>query len=195
MFWNKLDEKDLKIINFYSKNPEITQEEIAKSIGLSQPSVLLRIKRLKAMGALTKQVGLDPFKVGLHMAKVDVTTSNTTKILKLFKECPYFLNGFITSGKSNLCLFFVAEDISTLEAIVDNHLRMNKDVQNVEFNIVINAVNSLIVPLKLYDKALEKPPCGAIVNCEACPSYEINSCIGCPATKQYRGKLLTSIQF
>jgi DNA-binding Lrp family transcriptional regulator len=187
-----LDEKDLKIISLYSKNPEITQEEMAKTIGISQPSVLLRIKRLKSIGALSKQVGLDPFKLGLHIAKVDVTTSNATRIIKLFKECPYFLNGFITSGRNNLCLFFVAENISTLESIVDTHLRASNDVQNVEFNIVINAINNLVIPLKVYEKALERPPCGTNIECKACPSYEINSCIGCPATKQYKGRLLTS---
>jgi DNA-binding Lrp family transcriptional regulator len=187
-----LDEKDLKIISLYSKNPEITQEEIAKTIGISQPSVLLRIKRLKSIGALSKQVGLDPFKVGLYMAKVDVTTSNITRIIKLFKKCPYFLNGFITSGRNNLCLFFIAENISTLESIIDNHLRTSNDVQNVEFNIVINAINNLVIPLKVYEKALEKPPCRTNIECKTCPNYEINNCIGCPATKQYKGKFLTS---
>jgi len=43
------------------------------------------------------------------MAKVDVIANNTSSILDIFKDCPYFLNGLIVSGKHNLCLFFVGE--------------------------------------------------------------------------------------
>mgnify|MGYP000212138524 CR=1 FL=1 len=184
----KLDKKDLTIIGLYCQNPDITQEEIAKELGISQPSVMVRVRRLRSIGALVWQVGLDPFKTGLHVAKVDVTTTSTTKILRMFQECPYFLNGFITSGKNNLCLFFVAEDIATLEAIVDNHLRVNKDVQDVEFNIVISSANDLIIPLKLHKKT-GKQACGANIECKNCPSYEAGRCMGCPIAGQYKGWL------
>lgn len=184
----KLDKKDLTIIGLYCQNPDITQEKIAKELGISQPSVMARVKRLRNIGALVWQVGLNLFKTGLHIAKVDVTTTNTTKILRMFQECPYFLNGFITSGKNNLCLFFVAENIATLEAIIDNHLRINKDVQDVEFNIVISSANDLIISLRLYKKT-GRQACGANVECKNCPSYEDGGCLGCPITGQYKSWL------
>ncbi len=61
-------------------------------------------------------------KVDLYLAKVDVIASNTSSVIDIFKDCPYFLNGLIVSVRHNLCLFFVGEDIATLEAIVDGHL-------------------------------------------------------------------------
>ncbi|MEM1537905.1 MAG: Lrp/AsnC family transcriptional regulator [Candidatus Nezhaarchaeales archaeon] len=183
---SRIDKKDLEILKLYSRNPDIPQEEVAKALGVSQPSIAVRLRRLKAMGLLVKKVGLDLFKAGLHLAKVDITTTATTKVLKMFEGCPYFLNGLITSGRSNLCLFFMAEDIATLEAIVDNHLRALKEVQNVDFNIVIGSTYSIIAPLRAFGRA-HTQPCGATIECKECASFIDGRCTGCPVINQYRG--------
>ncbi|MEM2362813.1 MAG: Lrp/AsnC family transcriptional regulator [Candidatus Nezhaarchaeales archaeon] len=177
----KLDSKDLRIISLYSENPELSQEEVAKKLGISQPAVAMRIKRLKQLGALEHKFGINPLKIGFHVAKVDISTVNVNKILSKFANCPYFLNGFVTTGKNNLCLLFMAEDISTLEAIVNNHLRIDEDVRDVEFNIVISAVRGLIVPIKIYERPEDRPPCGSAIICRECPSFKDGSCAGCPA--------------
>ncbi len=187
----KLDRKDLDIISLYCEKSDISQDEIAKKVGMSQPSIALRVKRLKNSGILTINTGLDVFKAGFHIAKVDATATNATKILKMFRGCPYFLNGYTTSGKNNLCLFFVGEKISTLESIVDNHLRANNDVQNVEFNLVIDATKSPVMLLKKFGKS-NTPPCGTLQECSKCTNFQEGSCLGCPAINQYEGVLWAS---
>lgn len=180
----RLDNKDLRIISLYSENPEVSQEEVAKRLGISQPAVAVRIRKLKQIGALEKRIGVNPLKMGLHVAKVDVSTINAIKILKKFVNCPYFLDGFITTGRNNLCLLFMAEDISTLETIVDNHLRVDEDVRDLEFNIVVSAIRGIIAPIKVYEKPEECPPCGSTKICSECPSFKDGSCTGCPALEQ-----------
>jgi DNA-binding Lrp family transcriptional regulator len=182
----KLDFKDLKIISMYSENPDISQEEVAKKLGMSQPAVAIRVKKLRQMGALEKRMGLDPLKVGLHVAKVDVSTTNVNKVLSKFVNCPYFLNGFVTTGKNNLCLLFMAEDLSTLESIVDNHLRVDEDVKDVEFNIVVSAVRGIIATIRVYDRPEDRPPCGSAIMCRDCQSFKDGSCSGCPALGHHR---------
>ncbi|MEM2901135.1 MAG: Lrp/AsnC family transcriptional regulator [Candidatus Bathyarchaeia archaeon] len=184
----RLNRKDLEIITLYSENPEISQEEVAKRLGLSQPTIAIKVKKLKSRGLLAVKTGLNVSKAGLHLAKVDVTATNATKILKMFHGCPYFLNGFITSGENNLCLLFAAENIATLESIVDNHLRADSTVQRVEFNIIVEAAISLILPLKRLTKSTN-PPCGKLKRCEACLSYREGGCLGCPAMGRYGGWL------
>ena len=83
----KLDEKDRKIITLLHNNQDISQEEIAKEIKLSQPSVAIRIKKLKEKGILDIIIGVNLNKVGIYVAVVLVQTTNTTKILNLFREC------------------------------------------------------------------------------------------------------------
>src|SRR3989338_8548863 len=69
-----------------------------------------------------------------------------------FKDCPFFLNALITSGKHNLCLLFTATDLKRLEGIVNYHLRGNPKIKNMELNIVISTAKDFVLPLNIdYD--------------------------------------------
>ncbi len=185
----KLDDRDRIIITRYATNPDISQDEIAREISLSQPSVAARIRKLKKIGAIETQTGINPFKMGLQMAKVDVTSRDPSKIMELFQGCPYFMNGFIVSGRSNLSLFFVAEQISTLEAIVDGHLRKMAEVQDVEFNIVISPEKKVVMPVQLSWERNGKAPCKINISCKDCESFKTGRCTGCPIIVESEGWL------
>jgi len=183
----KIDKKDRIIISMYAKNPNVSQEAIAKEIGLSQPSVAIRIKKLKENGAMETQTGVNPLKMGLYLAKVDISSNNPTKILNMFKNCPYFANGFTISGKNNLSLFFISENIATLEAIVNGHIRTSDFVTDVDFNIIITSEKEFIVPVVLTPELSDLPPCGVLIHCRDCQSYKEKKCMGCPVTGEYQG--------
>lgn len=184
----ELDEKDRQIICLLEENPEISQNEIARHVGISQPSVGVRIRKLREKGVISSLIGMNFKKVGLYLAKVDVTAKNTAEILDFFKGCPYFLNGLIVSGESNLCLFFMSEDINTIEAIVDGHLRSDPHVAGVNLSIVIAPSSDFIFPVRMKFKKQEQPPCGYGKKCGNCPYYTSDRCLGCPATGFYKGK-------
>ena len=183
------DKRDREILSLLEKSPEMSQNEIAEKLKISQPSVSARIHKLKQKGALAHVVGMNLKKVNLYMAKVDVMASNTSSVLDIFKDCPYFLNGLIVSGNHNLCLFFIGEDIATLEAIVDGHLRSNPLVKSAEVSIVITPVKDLIMPLRMNFDFSDVPPCGNGCNCKDCVHHTSNRCLGCPVTNSYNGKI------
>lgn len=183
----KLDDKDRTIIGLLNDNPGISQEDIANEIHLSQPSVAMRIKKLRDKGFIEQIIGINPHKVGFHIAKIEITAHNPSKILAKFRDCPFFLNGFTVSGNHNLCLMFIGEDISSLESIVDVHLRSNKNIQNVDFNLIISSLKHFVTPVNMKIDISEKPPCGIDVECQECEYYKDNRCVGCPIIKQYRG--------
>jgi DNA-binding Lrp family transcriptional regulator len=180
-----LDEKDRKIVSLFEKDPDVSQVEIAEQVGLSQPTVGARIGKLKQSGVISTTAGMDLMKVGLKLAKVDITARNSIDVLGQFKACPCFLNGFVVSGKENLSLFFISEDISTIEAIVDKHIRSHPEVVNVDLGIIITAVNDLVLPVKLNVEKGDKTPCG--FDCKECDYYTSNRCLGCCASKAYKG--------
>lgn len=184
-----LDKRDLEILSLLEKHPEMSQSEIAEKLKISQPSISARIYKLKQKGALSHVVGMNLKTVNLYMAKVDVIANNTSSVLDIFKDCPYFLNGLIVSGKHNLCLFFVGEDIATLEAIVDGHLRSNPLVRGAEVSIVITTMKDLIMPVKMNFDFSDTPPCGNGCNCRDCPHHISNRCLGCPVTNSYSGNI------
>lgn len=179
-----LDEKDRKIISLLEQNPQVPQSDIAKAVNLSQPSVGVRIRKLTEKGAIHLMVGMNFRTVGLNLARVDVTAKDTPRLIDIFADCPFFLNGLITSGERNLCMFFMGEDVASLEAIVDRHLRSNPLVSDVKFDVVVTPVRDLVFPVNLD---IENKSCKIEVNCEECPYYSSNRCLGCPVTPWYRG--------
>ncbi|MHA1606324.1 MAG: Lrp/AsnC family transcriptional regulator [Candidatus Freyarchaeota archaeon] len=187
--FERLDEKDKAIITILSEDPDASQESIAERIGLSQPSVAVRIRKLRSAGVISKLIGVNPSKMGVYIAKVEVTTRNPIGLLETFKNCPYFMNGFIVSGRTNVCMLFLGENIETIETIVDAHIRPNEDVQSVEFNIIISSVKDFIAPIRMRFEKTDKPPCGSKILCKDCSYFKKNKCLGCPAIGQYKGKL------
>ena len=181
----KLDEKDRKIVTLFHDNQEIPQEEIAKIVHLSQPSVAIRIKKLKERGIINNIIGVNLNKVGIYVAMVNIRTSNTTKILNMFRDCPFFLNGFVISGEKNLMLLMAGEDLASLESMIDSRIRPSEDVQSADFNIMISSIKDFVMPIKLIERPLNKPPCG--VDYKECQAYHENRCFGCPATSRYKG--------
>ena len=181
----KLDQKDRKIINLLHDNKEISQEEIAKIIHLSQPSVAMRIKKLKERGIIDQILGVNLNKVGVYVAIVMVRTTNTTKVLNMFSKCPFFLNGFVISGEKNLMLLFAGEDLASVESIIDERLRPDEDVQSADFNIVISSIKDFVMPIHIIERPMNRPPCG--VDYKECQAYHENRCFGCPATDRYKG--------
>jgi len=183
----RLDEKDKIIISMYSADPSVSQESIAKVLKLSQPSVASRVARLRQDGALESNVGVNPLKMGLYLAKVDLSSTRPDSILRMFVGCPYFANGFSVSGRHNLCLFFFSESVTTLEAIVNDHIRSNPSVTDVDFDIVISSVKKLVIPVTLRPEMDRGPPCGIELRCKDCHSFKDRMCMGCPVTGEYQG--------
>jgi len=144
-----LDDRDNIILSMVQKNPDVSQEEIAKKIKLSQPSVGARIRKLQEKGILHITNGVNFRLVDLSLAKVDVNATDTAAIINEFKDCPFFINALITSGRHNLCLLFMATDLKRLEGIVNYHLRGNPKVKDVELNIVISTAKDFVLPLNI----------------------------------------------
>ena len=183
----ELDEKDKKILEILEKNPEVSQNEIAKIVGLSQPSVGSRIKKMKELGIINHAYGINIKNAGLYILKADIKCRQPKEILNLFNGCPFFLNGFVVAGNKNLSMFFVGEDLSSLEAIVDQHIRTNPNVYDVDVGIIVRAENDTIIPMKIHVEKSDKSPCNS--DCGKCDYWDCELCLGCPVTGYYRGKI------
>jgi len=182
-----LDELDKKIISLLVKDPETSQKKVGQILKISQPAVGARLHKLKKKKILVNQIGVNLKKTNIGIAKVDLSTSNSAEILEIFKKCPLFINGFVTSGKRNLCIFLIVEQFESLNACMDRHIRTNCHVCDVEISIVISSAKDVIVPLTLELDKTETKTC--IGECNKCNFHKSESCLGCPNTKYYRGTL------
>lgn len=165
----EIDEIDRKIMEILQKNPNISQNEIAKMINLSQPSVSARIKKMRKNGTLSLIFGIDIKKTGLHVGKIELTDFDYDK----YKNCPRILS--ILETNDGYIIFIVSEDFSSMEYFARKNF--NKEVK-----IIIDSFPDFIMPLKMsnYD-------CKA--GCSNCPYYKNGQCMGCPSSLYYKGKL------
>ena len=182
-----MDETDRKIVSLLAENPELSQSEIGQILKISQPAVGARVHKLRKQGTIAHQIGVNLKKANLGIAKVDLSTNNSAKVLETFEKCPLFLNGFVTSGKHNLCLFLVVENLESLDACMDRHIRATQHVSDVEISVVVSSARDLIAPMKLIRKKTEVSSCGE--QCDKCHYYESERCFGCPNAIHYRGAL------
>ena len=185
---SRLDKIDKMIVSLLAENPEISQSEMANFLKISQPAVSMRIRELKDIGIITHVVGANLEKASLRLAKVDIVCRNTEPVLKFFEKCPRCLNALVTSGRHNLCLFFVSEDLTSLHACIDQHIRRQPNIKEVEFNLVITTLKDLVVPLKMIREKQEIYPCEK--SCSECAYYLPGRCLGCPSTTFYKGDIL-----
>jgi len=186
---SKLDDIDRKILQMLSQDPVMSQAELSKLLKISQPAVSARISKLEQKGTLARLVGTDVRRAQLFLGKLDIATNHVEQFLKYLDSCPIYLNSFLTSGKNNLTVLLVGENIRSIMSCVDSHLRQNPFVRDAEFDLIVTPERPFIVPLKpSVDKKKGVTPCGA--NCGGCSLYASDRCLGCPATVHYKGQLL-----
>lgn len=181
-----LDQIDNKIVALLRESPQLTQREIAKRIGLTQPAVSARLRRLREEGLVRFLVGIDSQKVGLLTAKIDVRTSDPQGLIDTFRDCPLLANAYLSLGGTDVSLLMVGESVENLESIVDVHIRQTKGVQDVDLQIVTRAVNPVLIPTLTTPTKCSKTICG--FECPACRYYREGLCTGCPASVFYKGK-------
>jgi DNA-binding Lrp family transcriptional regulator len=184
----EIDNVDRKILCMLSQDPTMSQAELSECLRISQPAISARIHKLEERGILTHLIGTDIKKTQLFLAKVDIATDHVEQILKFLDTCPLYLNGFLTSGTHNMTILLIGENIRSIMSCVDSHFRQNLPARNMEFDLIVTPIRSLVVPIKPNMDKKNVTPCSA--SCNTCSLYMNDRCLGCPASVHYKGKLL-----
>ncbi|HLC36912.1 MAG TPA: Lrp/AsnC family transcriptional regulator [archaeon] len=171
------DTKDLKIISMFMKNPFSSQSIIAKELKLTQPSINLRIQKLKKNGLLNFHAGLDYSKLKLFLSRVDFTAKDPNKVLNRLRNCSFFVNGFIMSGKNNVSIFVVTDELRKSDDIVNENLRNDSEISDINVNLVVSTANEFLFKINLLNE----------IHPEIC--YEKDSCEKCKLTKEAKPSL------
>jgi len=185
-----IDEIDKKILRSLSENPELSQVELSEGLKISQPAISARLHKLKETGVLAYSVGTDIKKSQLFLAKIDIVTTGTEDVISFFDKCPLYLNSFLTSGKYNLTVLLVGENMRSIMSCVDSHMRNNSLIKDMEFNLIVTPIRDFIVPIRPILEKKKTIPCETETDCSNCTLYTNNRCLGCPASVHYRGSLL-----
>jgi DNA-binding Lrp family transcriptional regulator len=143
----KLDETDKKILEIIQKDGRITNTKLASTIGISQPAMLERVRRLESSGVIAcYNAILDRDKIGLEvMVFVAVSLaihqlSSVDKIKKKMVSFPEVLECYQVSGDDDFILKVALENINSYMEFVMNKLSKIDGIRKVKSSFVLSTV-------------------------------------------------------
>jgi len=176
----KLDDVDKQIIALLQENPSVSQAAIAKLLGISQPAVGMRIKKLMKAGVLETRVGIPAHRFNLRLAMVGIKTRNPDDLIKKFEKCPRLIFASKAVGSYQLILYFIGSCDRALQNLIETRLSSDPNVLNFDVSLGDTPDSSAFIPLRIPKRLSQISPCG--VECSTCPKYVDGRCLGCPAS-------------
>ncbi|MFB3888973.1 MAG: Lrp/AsnC family transcriptional regulator [Candidatus Bathyarchaeia archaeon] len=189
-----MDDVDRKIVSQLQANGRTSLEELSRITGFTSMGTKKRLQKLLANGTIKVSAVVNLAQLKLLPAIVMLEMENAEamqNLLNRFRNCPRVVNILKAIGGFNLIAFVVAENRDTLESISMEKcsLRSSQGIRRSEFYPIGDDYLSPFFPVRENLTGLNKSiaPCG--VDCKSCPRYIDGKCVGCPATKYYRGSL------
>ena len=140
-----MDQADLRIVDMLQRNARTTQIELAKAVGLSQPAVAERIRKLEERGVITG-----------YAARVDAAALgvDVTAFIGVGIEHPKFFDGFTkkvrgldevlechrVAGEDSCILKVKTRNTRTLDRLLVEVLRAIPGVTHTHTTIVLASI-------------------------------------------------------
>lgn len=150
----RVDDIDIKILKLIQEDPEMTHSNIARRVNKSQPTVGMRLKKLKDSGILQIQAGINFKNSEIYLVVAHLKVKNASNILEIAKTCPFMLNAFKLSGEYNVSILLASRNIKQLYDVVNHHFRANSEVQKVSMNLIIEFAEDFILPMTFDPETL-----------------------------------------
>lgn len=118
-----IDSKDLDIIEALQANARVPLSELGRTIGLSQPAISERVKRLEEAGVIEGYAAkINPRALGLGLTaiiRLRTTHEHIKMCLKKFMEIPHIIEVNRVTGEDCFVLKVLVPAPEDLETIVD----------------------------------------------------------------------------
>ena len=133
----RVDGKDLKIIQELSEDGRKSFVEIAKKIGLSQVAVKYRVEKLIESGFLKIQGLLNIEKCYNVSATIEIEADQKTvsNLIEKFERSPLIYHLVRISGRYNLMLSIVIPNLESIENFIAKEIRSDPGVKHIEVNV------------------------------------------------------------
>lgn len=148
-----LNNIDYRLIDLLQTNARATQSELAAEVGLSQPAVAERIKKLEQEGVITGYVArvnarlLDKDIVAFIGVAINHPKYNAGFARKIL-SVPDVLECHHVTGQDSYLLKVVTESTESLDALISEHIRTIAGVTRTHTTIVMSTVKEVshIIP-------------------------------------------------
>lgn len=140
-----MDAIDLRILEILQRDARVTQQDIAKSVKLSQPSVADRIRKLEARGVILGYFAkVDPAQLGKDItAFIGVGISHPKHFEQFGKRVlaiPDVLECHRVAGNESYILKIRTENTKSLDRLLVEQLRTIPGVFRTETTLVLSSI-------------------------------------------------------
>jgi Lrp/AsnC family transcriptional regulator for asnA, asnC and gidA len=118
-----IDDLDIKILSILLKDSRTPYRKIARTLGVGESTIYLRIKKLKEAGILNAfTIDIDLRRLGLvaeALMMIKVRPRNYSKILNKVTGVPGVIEAYEITGEYQLAVKVVAKNNESLSRIID----------------------------------------------------------------------------
>ncbi|QSQ21204.1 Lrp/AsnC family transcriptional regulator [Pyxidicoccus parkwayensis] len=140
-----LDELDIRIIDLLQRDGRATQLELSRSVGLSQPAVAERIRKLEERGVITGySARVDAAKLGKDITAFIGVSIEHPKYFENFAKkvlaLPDVLECHRVAGQDSYILKVKTANTKTLDSLLVETLRTIAGVTRTQTTIVLSSI-------------------------------------------------------
>lgn len=98
-------------------------------------------------------------KIPIKYAKIELQAKNVTELWAKFSQCPNILNAFKITGNYNVLVEIAAPNVQMIDKFVDNCLRTDPSVLDLQTTYIIKSLRPHIIPLSFEIDQFSKLGC------------------------------------
>ena len=116
----ELDHHDERILGELQGDARITMAELGRRVGLSQPAVTERVRKLETSGIITGyHASVDPSRLGYAIrALVHVGRFDYNRVVKCIEATPEVINAYHVTGENSWVLEIAVTDVGHLDHVL-----------------------------------------------------------------------------
>lgn len=142
-----MDEKDLEILRLVQRDARLTADAISQTIGLSQPAVQKRLKKLRETGVIEREIAvLAPAELGRAMTVIaEVTLERESRrhlddFKRKMRNAPCVQQCYYTTGEADFMLILLVADIAEYERFTQEYFFDESNISRFGTSVVMDRV-------------------------------------------------------
>lgn len=134
-----LDELDYKIAKMLYEDGRLPTKHIAASLGISEPTIRSRVKKLRDMGVLYVKASLDLRKIDCAAAFITLKmkTPKTQEVLKNVSESPEVDAVYQTFGEYDIIILATSGDVKGIQRLSERLAKLD-GVESLKASMILD---------------------------------------------------------
>jgi Lrp/AsnC family leucine-responsive transcriptional regulator len=156
---NKLDPIDRRLLLALQEDARMPNEVLASAAGLSGPACYRRVRRLREIGAIEREIAIvKPQTMGWALTMIVLVTLERERsdiidrIVQKFARVPEIVEAWYVTGDHDFALRVVAQDMEQFEEFTRAILYADENIRGFKTLVVMRGVKQLS-PIPITDTA------------------------------------------